>query len=170
MRFDIRFKAALVTLVVAGVTFPLTFVVWPPMVPPGASAAAQLMGYGLLTAECLAMGAGVAILAFGFPTARKLPVSPRLAFASYVGIGYYLVNWWTHDDLHIVAFSLDFTGLVWMSLALDYVFHAGMMVFAGVLALFFARILLGRSSAQPGDRAVALPVTLAAKAEEVMVR
>ena len=57
-----------------------------------------------------------------------------------------------------------------MSLALDYVFHAGMMVFAGVLALFFARILLGRSSAQPGDRAVALPVTLAAKAEEVMVR
>ena len=169
-RIDVRVKATLITLVVAGISFPLTFVIWPPLVPPWAPGTAQALGYGLLTAECLAMGAGVAFLAVGYPTVKRLPVSPRLAFASYLGIGYYLVNWWTHDHLHAVTFSLDFTSFIWMSIAIEYVFHAGMMVFGGVLALFFARILLARSTTDSATESATLPAPAAIAAEEVMVR
>jgi hypothetical protein len=129
-------------LVVAGISFPLTFVIWPPMASISASAAAQVLSFGLLTAECLAMGGGVAFLILAYPGVKRLPVSPPLAIASYIGIGYYLVNWWTHDHLHYLASTLDFPGWVRMSLAIEYVFHAGMMVFAAVLALLFAKILL----------------------------
>ena len=142
---SVALKATVVTLSVAAVSFPLTFAIWPPEVPPGAPTAAQALGYGLLAAECLAMGAGVAFLAFGYPAVGRLPVSPGLAFASYLGIGYYLVTWWTHDHLHVVAFTLTFSNAIWMTLAIEYVFHAGMMAFGAVLALFFARILLARS-------------------------
>ena len=89
---DVRFRAVTIALVVAGITFPLTFMIWPPLVPSWAPVAAQALGYGLLAAECLAFGAGVAFLAYGFPTVNRLPVSPRLAFASYIGIAYYLVD------------------------------------------------------------------------------
>lgn len=167
---DVRIKAGLITLVVAGVTFPLTFLLWPPLVPPLAPSTAQALGYGLLTAECLALGGGVAFLAFGYPTVKRLSVSPRLAFASYLGIGYYLLNWWPHDHLHAIALSLDFSSLVWMSLAIEYIFHVGMMVFGGVLALFFAEILMATSATQPAAETAAAPAQIAATPQEVMVR
>ncbi len=158
---DVRVRVAFITLVVAGVSFPLTFVIWPPLVPPWAPPGAQGLGYGLVAVECLAMGGGVAFLAFGFPMVKRLPVSPRLAFASYLGIGYYLVNWWTHDHLHAVTFSLEPTGFIWVTIAIEYVFHAGMMVFGGVLALFFARILLATSTRGPADDLAAVPAPAA---------
>jgi hypothetical protein len=166
---DVRVKAAFITLVVAGVSFPLTFVVWPPLVPPWAPVSALALGYGLVAAECLAMGGGFAFLAFGFPMVKRLPVSPRLAFASYLGIGYFLVNWWTHDHLHAVTFSLEPTAFIWMSVAIEYVFHAAMMVFGGVLALFFARILLAPSASGATAKSEAVPTLAAIATEEVMV-
>lgn len=141
---DVRVKAAAITLAVALIAFPLTFVVWPPSMPASAPAAAHVLGYVLLAAECLVMGAGVAFLVFGFPAARRLPVSAGLAFAAYLGISYFLVNWWTHDHLHAVADTLNFNNFIWMTAGIEYVFHVGMMVFGAVLALFFARLLLAR--------------------------
>lgn len=148
-------RASIVTLVGAGVTFPLTFLVWPPMVPPGAPTKVQIFGYGLLVAESLAMGAGIAFLLFGYPAVKRLPVSPPLATASYVGIGFFLTNWWTHDHLHVVSFTLPFDQFLWMSVAIDYVFHIGMMLFAGVVALFFVRSLL--TSINDSQRATPAP-------------
>ena len=141
-RVDIRRRTIVIMLVVAGISFPLTFLIWPSMVPADAPVAAQLASLGLLTAECLAMGGGVAFLILAYPGVRRLPVSQPLAMASYFGIAYYLVNWWTHDHLHYLASTLDFTGWVRMTLAIEYVFHAGMMVFGAVLALLFAKILM----------------------------
>ena len=169
-RFDVRIKAALITLVVAGISFPLTYLFWPPEVQAGAPATAQVLGFGLLAAECLAMGGGVAFLAFGYPALKRLPVSPGLAFAAYLGIGYSLVNWWTHDHLHVVAGSLNFSSWIWMTIAMEYIFHAGTMVFGGVLALFFAKILLARPGAQPATEAAAIRSLTAQATKELVVR
>ncbi len=146
---DVGVRAAVLMLVVAGISFPLTFKIWPPMLPAGWPAAAQVSSLGLLTAECLAMGGGVAFLILGYPALKRLPVSPPLAVASYLGIGYYLVNWWTHDHLHYLASTLDFPGWVRMTLGIEYVFHVGMTVFAAVLALLFAKILLAGPATEP---------------------
>jgi hypothetical protein len=167
---DVRIKAGLITLVVAGLTFPLTFLLWPPLVPPLAPGTAQALGYGLLTAECLALGGGVAFLAYGYPAVKRLPVSPRLASASYLGIGFYLVNWWPHDHLHVMTFTLDLSGFIWMSIAIDYVFHVGMMLFGAVLALFFAKILISKSATEPATETAAAPDRFSGTAQEVMVR
>jgi hypothetical protein len=169
-RIGVRFRAGLITLVVACITFAVTFVIWPPLVPRWGPTSAQALGYGLLAAECVAIGGGVAFLAFGYPTVKRLSVSPRLAFGSYLGIGYFLVNWWPHDHLHAIALSLDFSSLIWMSIAIEYAFHVGMMVFGGILALFFAEILIATSATEPANETAAAPARSTATAHEVMVR
>jgi hypothetical protein len=166
----VRFRVGLITVVVACITFAVTFVIWPPLVPRWGPASDQALGYGLLAAECVALGGGVAFLAFGYPTVKRLAVSPGLAVASYLGIGYFLVNWWPHDHLHAIALSLDFSSLIWMSIAIEYVFHVGMMVFGGVLALFFAQILIALSAAEPATERAAVPTRSTGTAQEVMVR
>jgi hypothetical protein len=149
---DVRLKATVITLAVAAITFPLTFVLWPPEIPPYAPDAAQILGLGLVAAETLAMGGGVAFLILGYRALKRLPVRPPYAIAAYLGIGFYLINWWTHDHLHAVADRLDFNGWLQMTVALEYVFHAGMMVFGAVLALFFAKVLLATASTRRVDR------------------
>jgi hypothetical protein len=66
--------------------------------------------------------------------------------------------------------SLDFSSLIWMSIAIEYVFHVGMMVFGGVLALFFAQILIAISATEPATERAAVPTRSTATAQEVMVR
>lgn len=138
---SLRVKVILVALTVAAASFPLTFVVWGPM-RPTTSTTAQVLRYGLVAAECLAMGSGVAFLIFGYPAIRRRLLWPKLAAAAYVGIAFYLINWWTHDHLHGVAATLGFTSFIWMTIALEYVFHVSMMFFAAVLAVFFLKVLL----------------------------
>jgi len=65
---------------------------------------------------------------------------------AYLAIGWYLVNWWPHDNLHLV------NGVyLWGLLGIEYGFHFTLMVAAGVLAFFFYRVIRltpasGRSS------------------------
>lgn len=114
------------------------------------------------------MGGGVTFVIFGYPTVKRLPVSPGFAFAFYLGIGYFLLNWWVHDHLHIIALNLvDFARTVGMSMVIDYVFHIGMMVFAGVFALVFAKTLLARSVTASAADSVAVPAK--ADVAEIMV-
>lgn len=148
----VPFRAWLVTVGVAAIAFPLTFAVWPPTVPVTAPGAAQALGYGLLAAECLAMGGGFAFLLFGYPAIKRLPVRPQLAVAAYGSIAFHLLNWWAHDHLHAVADRLDFNGFIWMNVVLEYCFHAGMIVLGGVLALFFAQALTGAAPADASAR------------------
>lgn len=143
---SLRVKVILVALTVAAASFPLTFVVWGPM-RPTISTAAQMLRYGLVAAECLAMGGGVAFLIFGYPATRKRLLPPKLAAAAYVGIAFYLTNWWTHDHLHGVAATLGFASFIWMTIGLEYVFHVSMMIFAAVLAVFFVKVLLAEAAA-----------------------
>jgi hypothetical protein len=150
-----RAKVLVTTAVVAAICFPMTFVIWPADRLLEGSGLVPILGYGLLAGECLALGAGVAFLAFGYPAVRRLPVSPRLATASYIGIAFLLVSWWPHDHLHQLVERLDFQSLIWGIAALEYFFHGGMMVCGGILSLFFYRVLLQapvRVPASPAER------------------
>jgi hypothetical protein len=150
-----RAKVLVTTAVVAAICFPMTFVIWPADRLLEGSGLVPILGYGLLAGECLALGAGVAFLAFGYPAVRRLPVSPRLATASYIGIAFLLISWWPHDHLHQLVERLDFQSLIWGIAALEYFFHGGMMVCGGILALFFYRVLIKapvRVPASPAER------------------
>lgn len=140
-REEVRLKAIVITVLVAAISFPLTFVLWPPTIPSSASGAAQILGLGLLAAECLALGGGVAFLVLGYGAVGRPTTSRPLAIATYLGVGFYLVNWWAHDHLHAVASTLDFNSWLWMTVVLEYAFHAGMAIVGAVLALVFAKLL-----------------------------
>lgn len=151
-----RVRATAIALALAAISFALTFAVWPPVVPATAPAAAQVLGYGLLAGECLALGAGLAFLLLGYPTVRRLPVSRRLAVAAYLAVAFDLTNWWAHDHLHSVAARLDFDAFIWMTVCLEYLFHGGMIVLSAVLALVFVRVLARAGTAGHPDAGAGL--------------
>lgn len=126
---------------IAAVLFPLTFLVWPPEISPGAPATAQALGYGLVVAECLAMGAGLVFLVTGYSSVRRLGISRRLAGAAYCAIAFALLNWWTHDHLHAVADGFDFDRFIWMTVAIEFLFHGGLVGAGLVLAVAFMRLV-----------------------------
>lgn len=86
-------------------------------------------------------GRGVAFLVRGYRAVKRLSLARPRTLVTYLGISYCLLNWWAHDHLHVLAFTLDFNSLLWMSVVIDYVFHVGMMLLAAVMALFFVKLL-----------------------------
>lgn len=122
-----------VTLAVAAVTFALSRVIWPD--PPGTAAPPESMlplFILLAVIESLITGVGVAFLLFAFPLVRRAVGPGVLAWATYLFIGFILVSWWPHSNLHRVV-GLDFGGL----LVIDYAFHLPLIVAGAVIACFF---------------------------------
>lgn len=146
---SVRPRELLTTVLAAAICFALTFVIWPPEIPPTASTLAQALGYGLLAAECLAFGGGIAFLAFGYPVIKGLAVPLWLAITSYAGIAFYLLNWWPHVHVRAIAANLDSTGSTLMRQVI-FLFHDGLMVFGAVLAFFFAAVLTRQARTSSG--------------------
>jgi hypothetical protein len=124
-----RTKAILVTLAVAVPAFLLTPVLFPP--PPGpAPSAGQLPFFlALSVLDSLLLGAGVAFLIFGWPVVSRLTRGNRArALAIYLPVGYLMVSWWLHINLHQ---STPFTFENVM--AIDYAFHVPLFVVPFVL-------------------------------------
>jgi hypothetical protein len=96
-------------------------------------------------ADSLAFGVGVAFLIFGFPLLARLGGTGPLTWASYLGIGWSLVSWWPHVNMHRVN-GASFEGLV----TIDLIFHLTLIVAAMILAAFFLRVI---RSAAPVSRA-----------------
>lgn len=155
-----RVRATTIALGLSAIAFAVTFAVWPAVVPATAPAAAQVLGYGLLAGECLALGAGLTFLLFAYPTVRRLPVSRRLALAAYVAVGFDLTNWWAHDHLHAVAARLDFDAFIWMTVAIEYVFHGGMIVLSAILALVVVRVLARAGTPGPPEHGLKRRIAL----------
>ena len=130
----------------AAVCLPLTFFIWPPEVPAGAGTLAQWLGYGLLAGECLAFGAGIAFLAFSFPRVGSLAISHRLAFASYAGVAFLLINWWPHAHVRALAANLETARPLIRQII--YAFHDAIMVIAAVLVWFLAAVLANQTPKQ----------------------
>jgi hypothetical protein len=125
-------KATIVTLMVAVPAFVLGPVLFPPADVGSEPSAAQIPFFMFLgAADAILLGLGVSFLVFGLPVLRKVSPDSRLrAWAMYLAIGYLMVSWWPHLNLHIST-PID----NWqMLLYIDFLFHLPLEIAGVVLA------------------------------------
>ena len=106
-------KVSVVTIVVAVPALLLGPVIFPPA-DVGVEPTAGQMPFFLFLAltDALLLGLGVSFLLFGFPVMRRVSPDSRLrAWAMYLSIGYLMVSWWPHLNMH-AANGIDFGGLL----------------------------------------------------------
>jgi hypothetical protein len=93
--------------------------------------------------EALTFGLGVSFSLFGFPAiSRAMGGSTVRTWATFLAIGWLLVSWWPHDNMHIHNGS-DLQGLLYI----EYAFHVTLM--ASGLILAYSLLTMLRSS-DPG--------------------
>jgi hypothetical protein len=127
-----RTGAIVVALVCFAATFLLTGVVWPYAEGGPQPSGVQLPLFIILgVLDSLAFGVGVAFLLYGYPLVRRLGQG-RLAWATYLSIAWSLVSWWPHSNMHRVN-GENIAGL----LAIDYGFHATLMLATYIVLRFF---------------------------------
>jgi hypothetical protein len=98
-----RLKVLLVTVVVAIPAFLTGPIIWPPPADLGVEPTAGQIPFFLLLAviEAITLSLGVSFLLFGFvPLRRALGGSSWRTWAAYLAIGWFLVSWWPHNNLH----------------------------------------------------------------------
>ena len=125
-------KVTIVTLMVAVPAFVLGPVLFPPADVGSEPSAAQIPFFMFLgAADAILLGLGVSFLVFGLPVLRKVsPDSKLRAWAMYLAIGYLMVSWWPHLNLHIST-PID----NWqMLLYIDFLFHLPLEIAGVVLA------------------------------------
>jgi hypothetical protein len=88
------------------------------------------VAYGLI--EAAAFGLGIAWFVFG----RRLLTAGGLGTAAWLSVGWTLVSWFPHGGFHQAIDHHDMGGL----LAIEFGFHATMIVAATVIALYLARL------------------------------
>src|SRR5215212_7211126 len=95
-------KALSVTLVVAIPALILGPIVWPPAEGSPSPTATQIPFLLFLSlVQATVLGLGVSFLAFGLPVMHGIsPDSKARARATYLSIGYLMVSWWPHTNLH----------------------------------------------------------------------
>ena len=143
-------KVALVTAAFAVPAMALGQVIWPPDPGSPEPSGGQLPFFILLSFfEAAAFGLGISFLLFGFPPLLRLARGSRLrAWAMYLSVGWFLVSWWAHDNLHIHN-GMDMQGL----LIIEYGFHVTLIIAAGVLAFSLLTMLRpGETGVEPGGR------------------
>jgi hypothetical protein len=116
--------------------FVLARVIWPS--PPGAKAPpTNLLPFLMVPAvfESLAFGAGVAFLIAGGRALARLGQPRWLTLAAYASVGWTLVGWWPHSNMHRANTSLQ--GLA----AIDWTFHITTIVAASVIGVFVYRMI-----------------------------
>ena len=125
-------KVTIVTLMVAVPAFVLGPVLFPPA-DVGSEPSAALIPFFMFlgAADAILLGLGVSFLVFGLPVLRKVSPDSRLrAWAMYLAIGYLMVSWWPHLNLHIST-PID----NWqMLLYIDFLFHLPLEIAGVVLA------------------------------------
>ena len=136
-------KVLFVTALFGVPAFLLGPVIWPPEAGGPEPSAGQLPFFVVLFAiEALAFGLGISFLAFGLPLVRKAGGGSRLrAWAMYLSIGWLLVSWWPHDNLHFHT-GMDLQGLLYI----EYGFHMTLILSGLVLAYSFLSLVRGGSA------------------------
>ncbi len=111
--------------------------IWPPhpTVPHPIEAQIPFL-IGLSVTEAVALGVGIVFLLSGWRFVERLTALPRwVRWASYLSIGWLLVSWWPHDNLHI-HHALN----MWPLIVIEYVFHVSLMASGAILAYAFYRL------------------------------
>src|SRR5918997_348060 len=141
-------KVAIVTAVVGIPAFVLGPTLFPPADVGVEPTAAQIPHFIFLAVgDALLLGLGVSFLLFGFPVMRRVsPDSKLRAWAMYLSIGYLMVSWWPHLNLH-ASNGMDLGGL----LLIDYFFHLPLEVAGVVLALSFVSLMRSRTGEEPAS-------------------
>ncbi len=148
-----KVKVALITIIVAIPAFlaepngPLGGF-WAPTPDAPEAEGIQIPLFMLIgIAEAVLFGLGIAFLGFGYrwlkSVARPAQVSQTLTTATYVSIAWILLNWWSHDSLHIHN-GLNLNGL----LVIEYAYHTTLMLAGVITAWFFYKVL--NPARQPG--------------------
>ena len=138
-------KVALVTALFTVPAMALGQVIWPPDPGSPEPSAGQLPFFIFLSVfETLAFGLGISFLLFGFPALLRLARGSRLrAWAMYLSVGWFLVSWWPHDNLH-GHIGMDMQGLLYI----EFGFHVTLIIAAVVLAYSLLTML------RPGEAGV----------------
>jgi hypothetical protein len=134
-------KVLLVTVLIAAPAMVLGPVIWPPAAGGPEPTGGQLPFFIFLALmESVLLGLGISFLLFGLPTVRSVsPDSKARALAMYVCIGWLMVSWWPHDNLHI-SNGNNMQGLLFI----EYGFHFTLMIAALVLAYCFLSLFRQR--------------------------
>lgn len=152
-------KTALITTVCAIVAFvfsadaPLGKPIWPakPMhVPPSGGQILGFVAFGLVSS--VVFGLGVSFLVDGYSLVRRITASRRDAILAYLSIGWILVSWFPHDNLHMAVG--DQAGGI---LALLWGFHATLMAAGLNLAFVVLSTARARSVHQVASTSRATP-------------
>ncbi len=95
------------------------------------------------------LGLGISFLLFGWPVIRDVSPDSRVrAYAMYLSIGWLMVSWWPHLNLHRHNEADNLQGLLYI----DYGFHVPLMIAAIILAYSF--ISIARSRMREGSPTV----------------
>ncbi len=131
-------KVALVSALFAVPAMALGQLIWPPDPANPTPSGGQLPFFILLSVfEAVAFGLGISFLLFGFRPLLRLARGSRLrAWAMYLSIGWFLVSWWPHDNLHLHN-GFDLQGLLYI----EYGFHVTLIVAALVLSFSLLTML-----------------------------
>ncbi len=136
-------KVLIITALVAVPALFLGPILFPPAEGGPQPTAAQIPFFLFLAVgDALLLGLGVSYLLFGFPVMRRvLPDSKVRAWAMYLSIGYLMVSWWPHLNLHVHNGG-NIQGLLYN----DYAFHLPLEITAVVLAFSFVSLVRSRRS------------------------
>lgn len=141
-------------IITAAVAIP-AFLLGPVLFPPadiGVEPTATQLPFFLFLAvgDALLLGLGVSFLLFGFPIMRKVsPDSKIRAWTMHLSIGYLMVSWWPHLNLHTHN-GMNLRGLLYI----DYFFHLPLEIAGVALALCFVSLMRSRTSSKaPTDEA-----------------
>lgn len=139
-----RYLPIIATIVVVAVpAFLLGPVIWPRAALDAEPSGGQLATFIALSAgDALFLGLGVAFLIFGYPALRRVSPDSRIrAWAMYIGVGFLLVSWWPHLNMH-ASNGASLTGL----LTIDLLFHVPLEITGAVLAVCVFTLMVDRAS------------------------
>jgi hypothetical protein len=134
-------KVLIVSLLVTVPAFLLGHVIWHPM--GMAPSPGQLPFFMVVSFfEALALGLGVSFLIFGLPLVRRVSAESKLrTWLMYLGIGWALVSWWPHGNLHM-SNGDNMQRLLYI----EYAFHVTLIISAAIVAYCFLSLLRDRES------------------------
>ena len=129
-------KGVLITLIVAIPAFVLGPVIWPPL---GMEPTPGQIPFFMVESffEAIALGLGVTFLVLGLPVVRRVEPDMRLrAWLLYLSIGWALISWWPHGNLH-VSNGDNMQRLLYI----EYAFHVTLVISAAIAAYSFASLM-----------------------------
>ena len=132
-----------ITLIVAVTAFMLGPIIWPPAPAPTSAPNFYFLAMDVLKAVfAVLLGLGISFLIFGLPVVRRIsPDSKTRVGAMYLSIGYLMVSWWPHINMHAHNAPNDLQGLLYIR----HLFHVPLIISGVVLACCFISLVRQRA-------------------------